>query len=248
MNYISDAILVYKSNLYTSLQGCIIHFIEFENKPIVFSLIYNNNLRIYFINKNINPKGFLIEILEVIDSIDIEKMYVFQYDWNCLTKYNTLYPELNILSFIKKFTCITNEEMKKYVDLIDLFGYSCPELFGTGFYNNNWYTEFSINSAKANDICNFTKNILFNKQILLIDSCTTFEIIDSTTNLGMVGSSVMTINDGLLIDLQTTGLTENSQIVTFSTFTSNTLYIDFYPDQDSLDRSTSIKKNIEAII
>jgi hypothetical protein len=232
--YSQSAILVYQSPCVTSFLGSVINFIDFSDQPVIFSVISENTFSIFMINPfDTTPQSFLEDIMNFSCHL-FDPLYLFHYDTKCLQKYEQLF-QVELFNFFSNFKLQIVED-KRFADLEDFYSFTLPECFSS-FFTNDMYIRYA-KSGDMSEIITFVKSIMFSKVILLIDSFGNYSFppaINTDISLVIRGNSVIKLPDhSCLLDIQTIGLDEYSDIILFSIYKANT-FITYYLTDNSAE-------------
>ncbi len=238
----SSAIKVYQSTPSTILDGTTINFIEYCDEPIIFSVLSGYSLSIYMINSDSTAESFISDLHNVCNEFN-RPIYLFEYDIKLLKKYETKYKS-NLFSYFTSYG-IKKIENKRYSLLEDFYSFTVPEYYYS-FFTNAMYVQFAKTGDIA-EIINFVRSIMFSKQVLLIDELSTYKISSinkKKITLTIQGKSIIRLpENACLMDIQTTGLEEDSTIISFS-FYKNNSFVRYCNDDNSLEERTIFREFI----
>ena len=227
--YSQSAILLFTSQTATTLQGSIISFFEINDKPILFSTISHNEFSIYIINPYYSYQSFMEEIPSITSNLPTP-LYLFNYDQKCFQKYFVSYG-IDFSSHFSNFQqkIIPND---RFSEIEDFFSFTLRECF-TSFFNQTMYENF----AKTKDpyeIVNFVRSIMFSKLVLTIDTFSIYKflpIVDKDIIPVIHAKSTCSLPaHTCLIDIETLGLDEYSDIILFSLFRDNSFFSYYLTD------------------
>ena len=242
--YQQPVVLIYKSYCATSLNGTLISFFEIKEKPIMFGYISREILFIFMINPNESINSFLESIPSLLSDIE-NPLYLFQYDKNCLEKYDEEY-KTNLVSYFSNFKQEFIND-KRFINLEDFYSYALPECYYS-FLTIDMYKRFAL-TKDFYEITNFTRSILFSKLVLIIDKFTKHKIKikkDSIISISSNGLVPITLPVGTcLVDFQTEGLEEDSNIILMTLFKAN-IFITYALNE--LTEQEQFKEFIERIL
>ena len=208
---------VYRSTTATTLQGSLICFFELQDQPVMFATINQNILTIFLINPYFEINSFIAEIPSHASDLTAP-LYLFNYDQDCLRRYDVGY-QAHLQEFFANYT-MQEIESDNYSVIEDFYSYTLPECYGS-FFNVDMYVRFA-RSKDLFEICNFVKSVMFSKLVLVIDSFTEYSFTKPSTNdiaLVMTGQSPVSLPAAsCLLDIQTIGLDEYSDIIVFTLY------------------------------
>ena len=248
-SYSRSVILVYHSTCATSLNGSIISFFEFSNLPVIYSVLSNNSLSIFFINpffisENVNSfisenvNSFISEI-QFLSGDLASPLYLFQYDLSCLQKYDNLF-QVDLVSFFSEYDQNIIKD-KRFSDLEDFYSFAVPECYYS-FFNNEMYKRFG-QTGDLTEIIYFVRSIMFSKVVLLIDYFSNYKFFHQSQAISVVvhGSSIISLPaKSCILDIQTTGLDKDSDIIVFSLLNGES-FITYYLNDTSPEGQTGFR-------
>ena len=215
--YNDSVIPVYRSTTATTLQGSLICFFELQDQPVMFATINQNILTIFLINPYFDINSFIAEIPSHASDLTAP-LYLFNYDRECLRRYDAGY-QTHLKEFFANYI-MQEIESNKYATIEDFYSFTLPECYGP-FFNVDMYLRFA-KSKDLFEICNFVRSVMFSKLVLVIDSFTEYSFTKPTTNdiaLVMTGHSPVSLPaSSCLLDIQTIGLDEYSDIIVFTLY------------------------------
>ena len=244
--YNQSAVLIYQSKCATSLHGSLMSFFEIQEKPMMFSYISKNTLSIFIINPKESITSFIENIPSIISNIE-NPIYLFQYDKNCLLKYDNTY-KTNFLSFFSNF------KVQKIIDdnftkLEDFYSYVLPECFYS-FLNIDMYKRFQ-QTKDFYELTNFARSIMFSKLVLVIDKFSNYEIVkksETDISITTTGNGPLTLPpETCLIDFQTEGLVDTSNILLLTIYKENK-FITYFLNDSSENSQKNFRKFISRIM
>lgn len=241
--YSSSAIKIYHSTCATLLEGTIINFIEFSGKPIIFSVLTGKSLSVYMINPISEVDSFLFDLYSVSSEFQ-SPLFLFKYDKEVLKKYDNTF-KTTFMDYFANYT-IKNIENDRYLSLEDFYSYAVPEYYYS-FFTNKTYKEFG-KTGEITEIINFVRSIMFSKQVLLIDKLSTYKISTTIPNnilLAIQGTSIIKLpENSCLLDIQTTGLGEESDVICFSIYKNNS-FVTYYCNDYSEEGQKEFREFVE---